>query len=240
MNIVGIGKEAFYGVVNDILSNNYDNFQLPGELELCETYKISRTTIREVLSHLSAKGIIKKQSKRKAEIQPIEMWDWFDTDILSIIKQHIDKKEILTHIFFLRLTFEPRVCALAALNCNIQDLYKMHKTCCAMQKGLEDNNIQLFKEEDINLHNIIFSSVKNPFINKLKNFLLNTSIMSIEHTVHSSKSDLERSLVLHKSLVEYIRLQDFKKSQEIMLYLLKDSVNKVFENDIPSYFNIFF
>ena len=75
MVIEAIGKSIVGG---RILPGEF----LPNEPELGATYNVSRTSIRESMRVLSAKGLVEIRQKVGTRVQEVERWNIFDSDIL--------------------------------------------------------------------------------------------------------------------------------------------------------------
>ncbi len=239
MKDLGICASIFDALLSNIINNVYPDNILPGENDLCSILNVSRTTIRAVLEKLQAKGVITKLPKKKTEINPIRNWNWLDHEILNALYDHLDHKELLSHVFYLRFTFEPRACALSALNSTIEDLNKMATAFAKMQQGLMQGDRALFKQGDIELHSSLFISSHNPFFASLSELIINTSVISIENTIESSQEDMQTALALHGKLIDAIRIKDPLEAQKIMNKLLQDSIAQIFTNNIPEYIAIF-
>ncbi|WP_345790037.1 FadR/GntR family transcriptional regulator [Spirabiliibacterium mucosae] len=57
---------------------------LPSEHDLCADFGVSRTSVRSALQALANKNVITIQPKKASSINPIEEWDWLDSDILAL------------------------------------------------------------------------------------------------------------------------------------------------------------
>lgn len=226
-------------LTNAIIDGKFPDQTLPGENDLCDIFKVSRSTIRSVLDVLSARNIIEKNAKKKATILDIEKWDWFDPLTLDLLQQKLDKLMILEHITFLRLTFEPQACALCALNSNMKDLNDIYNVFALMEKAVKEDNINLYNKSDINFHSAIFKGAHNPFFMKLNDLFINTSIISIATTSNDSKDQLEIAITEHKQVIEAIRVKDPTLAQEAMKKIIVHAANKIFKDNKPKFLSFF-
>lgn len=226
-------------LLGDIVSKKFADNTLPGEHELCEQYNVSRSTLRSVLSVLEAKGVLIKQAKKKATISSYMSWDLFDPRILNALKNHLDPKEFLEQIFYLRLTVEPRACALAALNSDFDDLNRLHQALTRMKQGLELKDLEMFIDGDLSIHTAIYQSTHNLFFSSLKEFMRQTSEITIDNTAQSSDEDLQISVDDHEALINAIRIKNASQAQQQMITLLLKSMHKVFNDYQPSYLPLF-
>ena len=58
---------------------------LPSEADLCIEYNVSRSSTREAVKMLSAKGLISSRPKQGIRVLPESSWNMFDTDVLKWI-----------------------------------------------------------------------------------------------------------------------------------------------------------
>jgi len=80
---------------------------LPGDLELAQRFKVSRTVLREAMKTLAAKGLIVPRARIGTRVTPKTQWNLFDSDVLSWHFHHGVDQEFLDHLSEIRLAFEP-------------------------------------------------------------------------------------------------------------------------------------
>jgi DNA-binding FadR family transcriptional regulator len=95
---------------------------LPIESELCQTYGVSRTTIREAIKSLAGKRLIEVSPKTGTRVMPFAEWNLLDRDVLAWRLQAQFDHKIVEDIFEMRLCFEPRASYLAARDGTAEDL----------------------------------------------------------------------------------------------------------------------
>ncbi|WP_035830893.1 FadR/GntR family transcriptional regulator [Kaistia adipata] len=95
---------------------------LPIESELCQTYGVSRTTIREAVKSLAGKRLIEVSPKVGTRVLPFAEWNLLDRDVLAWRLQAQFDHKIVEDIFEMRLCFEPRASYLAARDGTSEDL----------------------------------------------------------------------------------------------------------------------
>src|SRR3954452_17978870 len=71
-------------IARDIAAGRYQPGDcLPVEQELCAAFSVRRTTVREALKTLSAKGIVSVPPKTGTRILPRECWRLLDPDVFA-------------------------------------------------------------------------------------------------------------------------------------------------------------
>jgi GntR family galactonate operon transcriptional repressor len=56
---------------------------LPTEVALCQMFCVSRTTLREAVKRLHAKGLVAVGPRTGTHVLPTRHWNQFDSDILG-------------------------------------------------------------------------------------------------------------------------------------------------------------
>ncbi len=83
---------------------------LPGDQDLAQRFKVSRTVLREAMKTLAAKGLIVPRARIGTKVTPENQWNLFDSDVLT---WHFHKgvdREFLQHLTEIRMAFEPFSC----------------------------------------------------------------------------------------------------------------------------------
>ncbi len=94
--------------------------KLPKEIELCEMLSVSRTSLREALSKLSARGLIR--IKKASGIYVNDFNSKSAIDSLSLYLDLNFSKEYILHVIHVRQILEPQIAKLAAENRSAGDL----------------------------------------------------------------------------------------------------------------------
>ncbi|MDO5352001.1 MAG: FCD domain-containing protein [Succinatimonas sp.] len=225
-------------LIKKIAAGEFENNVLPSENNLCQMFDVSRTSLRSALQFLVAKGIILKKPKTKTVILDKENWDWFSPDVVYYAKSCMDDKTLLYHVGALRLTFEPQASALCALNSDFSDLSGLDDGNNMMRKSILKNDYALFTKGDITFHQAIFKGTHNPFFLRLSELILNTSLLSIEETLDQNLDEAQKAIDDHCLLMEAIRFKNPAEAQKIMKIILKESIAKIFKDNLPNYYNV--
>ena len=125
-----------------------DGEMLTGENELAVQYCASRTSVRNALHVLSAKGLLSIQAKRRSTVNPRELWSFLDTDVLSWMEEVGISPDVAEQLMVTRLMFEPNAAALAAANATARDLAAIEDAWTLMSRGQRQDQVALFEEGD--------------------------------------------------------------------------------------------
>lgn len=135
---------------------------LPIESELCQTYGVSRTTIREAVKSLAGKRLIEVSPKIGTRVMPFAEWNLLDRDVLAWRLQAQFDHKIVEDIFEMRLCFEPRASFLAARDGTVEDLVQIehhfHELVAAYDQNLP---IKATSESALGFHMSILNASHN-------------------------------------------------------------------------------
>ena len=97
--------------------------QLPSERELAETFKVSRTSVREALRALETQGLIVSRTGAGNFVVDLPV----EALVGPLARMLIDEKTALADVFELRKLIEPHIAALAAERATKRDIAQLKK-----------------------------------------------------------------------------------------------------------------
>jgi len=142
-------------IARKILSGEVaQNEIIPGEMALCEQFKVSRTSLREAIKLLTSKGLLESKPKVGTRVTQRENWNFLDSQLLDAQNATAEQRILLS------ATFQ-----------KMDDISK-------------DFELESWTEADLEFHRLIFLSTGNsfylPFANVLctmfKSFITHSSI----------------------------------------------------------------
>ncbi|WP_447527982.1 FadR/GntR family transcriptional regulator [Vreelandella sp. TE19] len=193
--------------------------KLPPEGALCDMFGVSRTVIREAITHLKSQGLV--ETRRG-----------IGTRVLRSLPEHRspEKKirlrtiEDILNILELRLTIEPEVAALAASRHDEQDkqcLLKVHEEFLqACQQTTQA------RDEDLAFHAAIAQATHNPaFVTIYEQWdvgaIPRAKLMAVEADSQTTYQYLERVGQEHADILDAILARDAKAANAAMYQHLK-------------------
>ncbi|MFV4757567.1 FadR/GntR family transcriptional regulator [Citrobacter freundii] len=202
-----------------------DGEMLPGENELAVQYSASRTSVRNALHVLSAKGLLSIQAKRRSTVNPRELWSFLDTDVLGWMEEVGISPDVAEQLVVTRLMFEPNAAFLAAANATARDLAAIEEAWTLMLRGQQQDQIALFEEGDLAFHTALLKSCHNAFLMSIGNALSAAMMLSFKQTQESSVRETEHAVEQHRLLLEAIRLRQGVTARECMrdIYLARQT-----------------
>jgi len=150
-----------------IIRGDFDQ-ALPSEADICERFGVSRSSTREAVKMLSAKGLISSRPKQGIRVQPERNWNMFDTDVLKWILVSKPTIDLLREFFEMRIVTDPQAAALAAQHAKPENIVALRKALDRMrdaESGLDDT-----LDADIAFITALFEATQNRFFIQLIEF----------------------------------------------------------------------
>ncbi|HEU4345619.1 MAG TPA: FadR/GntR family transcriptional regulator [Candidatus Binatia bacterium] len=197
--------------------------QLPSERELAETFKVSRTSVREALRALETKGLIISRTGMGNFVAdlPIESF------VAPLAKLLIEEKTALADIFELRKLIEPHIASLAAERATKSDIDRMKRILEKQSEAVSRGETGV--EADAQLHFAIGQATQNHALEKLVSGLMEILSHSREESLQTS--DRRRaSIEAHRKILSAIERHDKTGAQQAMSH----HIERVEENVLSS------
>ncbi len=184
--------------------------QLPSERELAETFKVSRTSVREALRALETQGLVVSRTGTGTFVADLPI----EALIAPFATLLIQGKNALMDIFEMRKLIEPHIAALAADRATKRDIERMK---AILQKQREEvNRGATGVEEDAEFHFSIGRATQNQALEKLVSGLMDILSHSREESLQTPGRS-QASLESHHRILSAIADHDREKAREAML-----------------------
>ena len=170
-NKIALSEQVENELTQAIRNGNYlPGGKLPTENELSQMFNVSRTSIREAVKKMSAKGLVEVRRGSGVYVQEISIKN--TSEILNMFFELSTDEDIISQTINARLILEPSLAANAAKNRNENQLE-------ILQKNLEELiNCQLSDKDkeaeiDNNFHRTILSISNNKVLTLLVSPIFN-------------------------------------------------------------------
>lgn len=192
---------------------------LPNEADWCRIYSASRTTVREAVKTLNAKGLLTSRTKVGSRVEPSEKWNMLDRDVLAWQMASLPPQAYLRAVQQVRKMLEPEVAALAAANRSTQQLSDIRTAFEGMRKaGIGRAAI----EPDVRFHLALLAAANNfllvPFGIMIESALKNMFSYTTTHNARPSYF-----LPRHEAILKAVERGDGKAARRAMMLLLDDT-----------------
>ncbi len=187
--------------------------KLPTEREMCESFGVSRTALREALRRLSARGLVTIQKGSGMYVSEINIEDAMDT--LNLYYDLKFDKNLLSQIIEVRYIFEPEIAKLAAINRTKKDLDILSRNLVEFEKCNPDNT-QLEADLDNNFHLAITKATLNPIVQITMEPIFSLLPRMRNYIYGNIEGEKPHTIKFHKDLLEAVRKQDGERAYSIM------------------------
>jgi len=199
--------------------------KLPTEREMCESFGVSRTALREALRRLSARGLITIQKGSGMYVSEINI-----EDAISTMNLYYDLKfdnNLLAQFIEVRTLFEPQIARLAALMRTDHDLSLLEANVREFELCDPDNTQ---KEADLDnmFHLYITKATQNPVVQVTMEPIYSLLPRMRNYIYGNIDGEKANTLRFHRSLLESIRGKDGDQSGNIMKEHL-DRTREIYE-----------
>lgn len=189
----------------------------PGEIELSEQLKVSRTSLREAFRILSAKGLVESRPKYGTRVAPRAQWSVLDPDLMGWQFQAEPSREFVRDLFELRSVVEPAAAAFAATRSTEEELAAMAKALDEMEAhGLSSEE---GREADQRFHMAILEAAGNTMLAGLASSIIAaiswTTLLKARWSV-SPRDPIEE----HRVLFDAIAARDPDAAHQAMVTLI--------------------
>lgn len=187
--------------------------KLPTEREMCESFGVSRTALREALRRLNARGLITIKKGSGMHVSEINIEDAIKS--LNLYYDLKFDKNLLTQIIEVRMLFEPEIARLAATNRTEQHVVEL-------QENLEDfelcdpDNTQKEADLDNKFHLSITKSTANPIMQITMEPIYSLLPRMRSYIYANIEGEKAYTLNSHKELLNAIAAKDGENAYLIM------------------------
>ena len=188
---------------------------LPSSENLLAELGVSRTTLREALQTLAAKGMIEARAKVGTRVLGERHWNMFDADILSWREEAGIPEASLAMLYEMRQSLEPVAAALAAEKRTDADVDALRGW--ARKLRLEPDRVPEFVAADVSFHMLVLEMSGNPYMRSI-GALISTALTASFTYSAPTESAAESAHVqrLHLDVVDAIQLHDAQRASDAM------------------------
>jgi DNA-binding FadR family transcriptional regulator len=193
---------------------------LPNKDELSRRFGVSRTSLREALQTLAAKGLIAAKTKVGTWVLDEGRWNMFDSDILAWRLATGADRDFVASLFEIRQAFEPAAAAVAALRRDEAHLAQLHMHLAAMRDASGDK--QRFTDADVAFHLCVLDASGNPFMRSIAALIATALAASFTLSAPTDNAELEANAHRqHGQIVEAISRQRSQAAADAMMRVIR-------------------
>ncbi|MBB3189856.1 FadR/GntR family transcriptional regulator [Halomonas cerina] len=197
---------------------------VPKELDLCERFGVSRSTVRSALQVLVAAGLLTRISGQGSRVRPLQEWHLLDPRVSAWMARFAHPNPVIQReIFTFRVAVEPFVARLAAEHATAADLLAIETAYEGMIRAIEHDDLcwcgRSHDEYDVAFHEAIFAASHNLVWAQISHVLKPAIALLVERSNHSA-DELHDSMERHRRVMEAIRLRQPEQAAQAALAVL--------------------
>ncbi|WP_244481457.1 FadR/GntR family transcriptional regulator [Rhizobium sp. Root1203] len=201
---------------------------LPGDLELAQRFKVSRTVLRETMKTLAAKGMIVAKARVGTRVTEKNQWNMFDSEVIA---WHFDNgvtEEFLLQLYDIRLAVEPFAAGLAAERATGTDIE--HLTSLALEMAQPGHTTESLALADLRFHLAIADAAHNPFMHTLGSLIEAALVGMFRISTPPSQNGFSNIANTHMRIVNAVVSGDVQGARKAMEAVIVEGRNHVRES----------
>ncbi|MBA4248633.1 MAG: FadR family transcriptional regulator [Microbacterium sp.] len=222
----GLQGRIIDGVGRQIIGGDYSPGDLlPKEAELTEQFGVSRTSVREGMRVLAAKGLVDIRQKIGTRVRQPENWNVFDSDILRWHSDVGRGDEIMRNLVEVRQIMEPAAARLAAGRASMDDLRRMDDALADMVAN--SNNREGYAHADVEFHLAVYAASHNVLLRQFGSVVADFMYASftVQQATAADDEVFSEDAETHAAVFRAINGSNGEKAAEAMLHVVLDGKN---------------
>ena len=204
-----------------ILGGTYaPNELLPREDDLAVELGVSRTSVREAVKVLSAKGLLQARRRVGVRVRDRDDWNLLDAQVLSWHPDVGRDETLITSLIEARRIIEPAAAALAAKRATAADLAHIEQAYLGMERNLR-TNLEACCEADLKFHVSVVAASHNVVLKGLAGTIEAALRATFAITNRRLASAQSRALSAHRAVLECVRMRDADGARAATVALLE-------------------
>ncbi|RKN43940.1 FadR family transcriptional regulator [Streptomyces hoynatensis] len=187
---------------------------LPTEPELCERFGVSRTTIREAVKSLEAKGLARARQGSGTTVTATDSWNLLDPVVLAAAVRHDDELVILDQLVGVRSALESQMAGQAAAHATEEELRGFEETLALLER--QTATPELFTETDVELHERIMTASGNTLGRSIVRIVHAQARKTTLYTGMPDEAGCRAANEEHRRVVELLRARDAEGAARAM------------------------
>jgi DNA-binding FadR family transcriptional regulator len=178
---------------------------LPREDDLVEKLGVSRTSVREAVQVLSAKGLLQARRRVGVRVRERDDWNLLDPLVLSwhpdVGRDHV----LITSLIEARRIIEPEAAALAATRATAVDRARIEQALLGMERNVR-TDLEACCDADLLFHASVIAASHNVVLRGLTG-TIEAALRATFTITNRLMTAQSRALAAHRAVFECVRLR---------------------------------
>jgi DNA-binding FadR family transcriptional regulator len=191
-----------------------DHTPPPTEQEICDEFGVSKTTARQVIRSLAARGFVEVRHGRRMQVRRSGDWNHLDPLMLELIDDPAVLRRYLADVHDVRTLIEPEAAARAAVSASDEQIARMRELVAEMATREHDPDGYL--EVDLVFHRELVAATGSVILAFVLDSLGGLQRVSQQVTVRLPGRLLEQATAEHRRIVEAVAAREPEQAREAM------------------------
>ncbi len=200
---------------------------LPGDSELLQRFKVSRTILRESMKTLAAKGMVVPRARVGTRVTEKIHWNMFDNEVLSWHFESGVDQEFLLHLYDIRMAFEPFAAGLVAERASREDIDVLRGLAAALANP--EHTSDSLAVADLHFHLAITEASQNPFMRSLGGLIEAALVGMFRLSAPPASNGFSNISETHTAIVDAIAARDGAAARKAMEFVIVDGRQHILE-----------
>ena len=197
---------------------------IPPEPQLCESFSVSRTVIREAVKSLVAKGLLVTGPKVGTRVLPSDQWNWFDPDVVAWQSKAGLTRDFLRDLQELRRVVEPAAVRMAAERASSQDIAEIEASYAGMKQAIEEGGD--YVRHDLAFHQGLIGACHNRMLVQMSKAL--GALLRTSFEISTSRPQgPANSLPLHRAVLDAVIARNPARAEKASLVLIDGAADDI-------------
>lgn len=226
----GLQAKVIEGIGRAIVRGTYAPGDLvPKEAELTEQYAVSRTSVREAMRVLAAKGLVDIRQKIGTRVRRTDQWNAFDVDILRWHSDEGRGESIFKDLVEVRQIMEPQAARLAAGRASMDDLRRLENALRTMDASVADRDA--YAHADVDFHVAVYGASHNALLRQFGAVVADSMYLSfsVQQVTATNEARLAADVAQHAEVLAAINRGDGERAANAMLEVVLDGKSALIE-----------
>lgn len=212
-----IGEQVLSQMKEQILSGDWkEGEKIPSENQLCETFGVSRVTVRQAIQKLAALGLLETRLGEGSFVKGFNL----ESFIKGVIPSEYLTGQDLVEIMMFRMHFEPMVAAWAASSVTDEQIAEMEATLHAMVENQDD--YEKYITYDNAFHMLLARSTGNQVAAFISEMIKDVMLQSMR--IITDGFGPSHGINCHRRLIDALRDRDAEKARQEMYFHIEYSM----------------
>jgi DNA-binding FadR family transcriptional regulator len=191
---------------------------LPREDDLAEKLGVSRTSVREAVRVLSAKGLLQARRRVGVRVRSRDDWNLLDPLVLSWHPDVGRDEALITSLIEARRIIEPAAADLAAKRATAADLVRIEQAYLSMERNVR-TDLEACCEADLRFHASLIAASHNVVLKGLTG-TIEAALRATFTITNRLMTAQSRALAAHRVVFECVRMRDAEGARAATIDLL--------------------